>query len=544
MNCQQCQDVLDHLLVAEPTPAEDAALAEHFATCPDCARQYAQARQALAAITPTGPFAISDGFKERIMAAISDAREFPSSPVTIPTRRFRSWKVVAVLAAAATLLVALLPLFRSGPERGGPQRSSAFSLLGEAYAAEGKLFAGNRIIHLLNEIVVRPVADPTLAKMRWLPLLSLEASGKPRVDQLALPAEAGKGYTVEDRCWYDPATGRFVRVLIRGGRPVFANSYDGKHVCTLETAATAPPRIAKQPVAEDFQAPKSPADVLGIAAGLKGALDTKDTAAAQRSIEPSQVSDAGKVKTDDGAAARVLKLGLPQGGPEGASDAYWLFTVREDDRTIQKMEWFVKGQSLLVIRRAKAGADQGPSMGWDLAGLAKPAAAAAAAPGPSVMFGMVVPNVTVEHMVQKAEFTTYVFRETPAWAGERQITDILDVASPPHRMFLTTYRARDGRHVVLAQAFTYNKMLGSVLKSAKAIYTSPNGIKVWSSSRDEWLAKILLGSARATLKDPPGKELTGYILETPARTFPALAINGKLSDRELHWLIDNLTAAK
>lgn len=149
-------------------------------------------------------------------------------------------------------------------------------------------------------------------------------------------------------------------------------------------------------------------------------------------------------------------------------------------------------------------------------------------------------TTSVEHMVKKAEFTTYVFSQAPSWAGERQITDILDVASPPHRMFLTTYRAKDGRHVVLMQSFSYNKMLGKFVKTGKVIYTLPSGIKVWSRSRDQWLANILLTSARASIKDPPGKELTGYILEPPAGTFPTLAINGKIPEDELHSLIDSL----
>ena len=194
----------------------------------------------------------------------------------------------------------------------------------------------------------------------------------------------------------------------------------------------------------------------------------------------------------DGAEARQVKLHFPAGGPKEAEDNYWLVTIRNDDNVLEKAEWCVQGKSILVLRRAKAGPSQAPSMGWDLAGLAKPAATTATTPGPSVMFGMVVPDVTVEHMVKKAEFTTYLFSKAPSWAGDRQITDILDVASPPHRMFLTTYRAKDGRHVVLMQSFTYNKMLGPFVKTGKVIYTSPSGIKVWSGSRDQWLANILL----------------------------------------------------
>ena len=35
MNCQECQDVLDNMLVAEPGAAERAAFAEHLQMCPD-----------------------------------------------------------------------------------------------------------------------------------------------------------------------------------------------------------------------------------------------------------------------------------------------------------------------------------------------------------------------------------------------------------------------------------------------------------------------------------------------------------------------------
>jgi hypothetical protein len=240
----------------------------------------------------------------------------------------------------------------------------------------------------------------------------------------------------------------------------------------------------------------------------------------------------------------LVKLGFPGGGPKETKDNYWLATIRSDNNTLEKVEWVSQGKSLLVIRRGKSGPGQEPGIGWDLAGIAKQAVRTAATPGPAIMFGMVIPDVSVEQMVKKADFTTYVFSKSPPWAGDRQITDILDVASPPHRMFATTYRAKAGRHVVLLQGYTYNKMLGPFVKTGKVVYTSSGGIKVWSGPRDEWLARILLTSARASIKDQPGKELTGYVLETPAETFPALAINGKVSEEELHALIDSLAPAK
>jgi hypothetical protein len=366
-------------------------------------------------------------------------------------------------------------------------------------------------------------------------LVSLSATGKPDCGQLALPAQAGQGYTVKDECWYDPATGRFVRVLSNSGNPIFANSYDGKNVYSLETSATGQAQVAKRPVAKDFQPPRSPGEFLGMAAGLRSSVSEKNE---------SLATDAGKTTLADGSEARQVKLHLPSGGPQEADENYLLVTIRSDNNVLEKSEWFARGKSLLLLRRGKAGPSQTPGMGWDLAGLAKPAAATATTPGPSVMLGMVVPDVSVEHMVKKADFTTYIFGKAPSWAGERQIVDILDVASPPHRMFLTAYRAKDGRHVVLVQSFTYNKMLGPFVKTGKVVYTSPSRIKVWSGSRDQWLANVLLTSARASLKDPPGKEVTGYVLETPSATFPVLAVNGKVSEKELHSLIDSLVPAK
>jgi hypothetical protein len=532
MNCQECQDVLDNLLVTEPNAVEHAALAEHVEQCPNCAKQFAQANQALATMSVMDQFPLSHNLKERIMDALSDVQVLKSAPATIPVRRVRPWLVFAALAAAAVLLIALAPLLHHGPSQRG---RSAFGLLTEACAAEENVFAGNQIIHLVNEIIVVPVADATLAHTRWLPLLSLEATGKRRFNQLSLPAEVGQGYTVDDQSWYDPATGRFVRILTSGGRPIFANSYDGTNIYTEEFPAAGPPQIVKHPIAKDFQAPKSPAEFLGMAAGLRSGLDSKDEGLA---------SDVGKTILDDGAEARVVKLSFPHAAAKQTTDAYWLVTIRADDSTIEKMERFAQGKSVLVIRRGKAEPDQVPNTGWDLAGIGSLATDTTVAAGPAILPDMVVPDVTVEQMMKKADFKTYVLAKAPTWAGDRQITDILDVVSPPRRTFLTTYRAKDSRHVVFMQSYSYNTMLGPMVKTGELIYTSPSGVKVWSGPRDERLAQILLQSARSFIKDQPGKELTGYVLETPAGTFPAIAINGKVSEEELHSLIDSLVPAE
>jgi len=152
---------------------------------------------------------------------------------------------------------------------------------------------------------------------------------------------------------------------------------------------------------------------------------------------------------------------------------------------------------------------------------------------------------TVEQMVEQATFETYVFSTRPAWTGTVEITDARDPASFGRRMFILTARADDGRHLVLVQSPTYNRMFRArVREGGILVYTSPNGFKVWGGGPQKWYSKILLQGARASIKDPPSENRTGYVLESPAGTFPALAVNGPISDEELHRLVNSLIPAK
>ena len=110
-------------------------------------------------------------------------------------------------------------------------------------------------------------------------------------------------------------------------------------------------------------------------------------------------------------------------------------------------------------------------------------------------------------------------------------------------MYIFAARADDGRHLVMVQSPTYNKALGGLIKTGTLVYTSPNGFKIWGGGPGKWFAEILLTSAQSVIKDPPSDDRVGYILESPAGTFPALAINGSLSDEDLHELIDTLIPA-
>ena len=211
--------------------------------------------------------------------------------------------------------------------------------------------------------------------MRWLPIVSVEASGKPRFHQLTLSAKPGQRYTVRDQSWYDPATGRFARLLTAGGRPIFANSCDGDSVYALETDPTGAVRIVRTPTTQDFQPPKSPAQFLGMSAGLSDLLKRGDE---------SLVLMPGEVTLADGSQARVVKAGPPPGGPDESADTYWLFKVRKKDDTIAEMEWVVAAESTLVVRRLEARTVEAPGVPWDLSNIEAPTGEAQGGATPGV----------------------------------------------------------------------------------------------------------------------------------------------------------------
>ena len=479
------------------------------------------------------------------MSAISEISTVEPEPAAAVFPRARAlfearvWKPVLAVGIAAAVLVAVTLFLRPGPGGNGQVALPALSLLRQAAAAEAALFSGDRIVHIVNEIEVKPVDDPAWAKARWFPIVSLEASGKPRFHQLTLSAEVGKGYTVEDHAWYEPATARSIRLLTVDGTPIYANSFDGKAVYFLEASAEEGRRVVKTPLADGFRAPDSPAKFLGIAAGLPSRLDEKDKTPA---LDVARVEE---ITLDDGSRAHVLKVGYSrQDGPPAMPDAYHLFTVREDNHTIAQMEFVAGGTSLFVVRRVKTERVGSPAVPWNLAGIESRVADKGEKPLPGFLADMVIPNVSVAHMIEKAGFETYLFSSDPPWTTKREIVDILDIPSPPNRAFAVAYRAEDGRHVVLWQAQS-NKLLGGKLTlMGKVVYTSPAKVKLWSILMDKWLAGILLQSAQATTKEAPGAKRTAYLLETPAKTYATLAINGELSDEELHALIDSLVPAE
>lgn len=434
------------------------------------------------------------------------------------------------LAAGVVVAIGLFGLSRL------PTRDTngfwAYDLLSKACAAEETLFAGTKIVHIQNEIVVQAMGTAeSVAPLNevWLPMCALKPDGQLRFHQLKLPA-AAESYVVTDHSWYDPVTGCFTRVLKAGDAVVFGNSYDGRFIYDATTGPSGVVQVASQALAAGFKPPQSPAEYLGIAPGLKTALAQDDSMV--QSVEQGALADR--------AAVHIFKVGMsnPDGQP---NDSWWLFKVRDDDTTIAEKEFILFGRPRLLIRRILTESVEAPGVSWNLNELE--GTGAKAAQPVSVAPDMVIPSVSVQHVVEHAKFEAYVFSAQPAWTDAVQITDCLDPASGG-RAFLLIARADDHRHVVLVQAPIYNLTLGSVVKTRTLVYTAPNGFKVWGGGPQKWYSQILLQSAQYVIKDKPSEDRIGYVLESPAGTFPALAINGPVTDDELHRLVDSLIPAK
>ena len=532
MKCRQVQKYLDDFLVARPDETLHAEIIEHIVNCPRCAHVYEVARQTLSSIQLSHKVRASDDLKHHIMNEIRETKETNLKPEKHIFGKIIRWKPVWV-AGAAVFLLAMASIFILNNQK--KNNRMALNLLSRAWAAEKAQFVRDEVVHIVNEIIVKPISDPVLSQVRWFPVVSIEATGKPRFHQLTLPAEPDEHYTVNDEAWFDNNTGKFVRLFSVDETPVFANSYDGDKVYSLEAGSNGNWQIIGKPVGEEFHPPENPADFLGIAAGLTSNIDEKDE---------SRVIDASDGKLQDGSKARFIKVGLQSSLPFMTPKTYWIYKIRKSDNTIAEMEWIVNKESLIVVRRMTTGTVDIPDVSWNLAGIDSLANASMKPPKASIRPDMIVPNMSVQHMIENADYETYIFASNPPWTSQCEITDILDIVSPPNRMFSITYRAEDGRHVVLFQSHTYNKFLGPKIKSGEITYESPKGFKVWSGPRDKWIAEIILKSARSSIKDPPSKNCTGYTIETPAGTFPCIAINGILTDDEFHNLIDSLVTAR
>ena len=469
--------------------------------------------------------------QERVLQVIKRPSQ-SGQDETISIWRIIMKKPITKIAAAAVILIAI-SMFSLFNQEQKPNIFNDFSFLAKACAAENYLFTGENIVHIQNEIIVfAPAESSDELDFAWLPMCSLKSDGQFMFNQLRLPVYE-EPYTVYDDAWYEPETGKFIRILKTDEKVVFANSYDGEFVYTSQVNPDGTFQLVGEAVTEDFTPPLKPAEFLGMGAGMRSGIQEDDT----------QVQGVTEETLEDGSSVRVYKVGTPD--PFGQLRAYWFFRVRDDDGTIAEKEFVISDETRLLIRRVLAESVLTAEYSWNLGELEGLDVTADVGPQVSLMPDMIVLDISIERMVESADFETYIFAVNPSWAEPIQIMMLdLDMLSPGERLFIFAARADDGRHLVMVQSPIYDMVLGPLAKTGTLVYTSPNGFKVWGGGPTKWYAEILLNSARSVIKDTPSDDRVGYILESPAGTYPALAINGPLSDEELHELIDTLIPAK
>ena len=155
--------------------------------------------------------------------------------------------------------------------------------------------------------------------------------------------------------------------------------------------------------------------------------------------------------------------------------------------------------------------------------------------------------VSIQQMIERSTFETYVLSKKPSWTRNVQIVEVSDPVrsdSDVARVYYLIALADDGRHLVIAQSNTISMMLGQKIKQCQLMYTSANGLKVWSGGPLKWHSQMLLERAEHIIIDPPSEDRVGYAIESPDDTFSIIAVNGPINDEELHSMVESLVPAK
>jgi hypothetical protein len=259
------------------------------------------------------------------------------------------------------------------------------------------------------------------------------------------------------------------------------------------------------------------------------------------------VQNVTKDQLEDGTPVVVYKVGFPN--PWGDLNTYYLFKIRQSDEIIAEIDYVFNGQRQMIIRRVVSEQVDKPGYSWNLAELSSKELASQSPSPVTVASDVAIPNVSVRDMVDRAEFETYIFATDPNWTKSRMIVDVVDPMNPTARMFIVIYQPKDNdtRMVMLIQSQTHNKYMSAMFKQVEAQGGKfnwmgyANGCKVYRNTGSEtfWTELCFKNS-----NVEPAKDRCGYILETPAGTFPLIAVNGPVTEEELTELVNSLIPAK
>jgi hypothetical protein len=473
----------------------------------------------------------------------------------------RITKLAAI--AAAVVVAGLASWIMFAPVK--TKTITSFEFLAKAQAAERSLFTGNRIIHLVTEITVYPGTQPEPSEMLdklgdttksekelnglikdvansmmtlWIPVSSMNHDGSLTENKLDIADSNVQKQMILDESWYEPATRRFARVMESEGKTLFANAYDGQFVYTSQVQPNGTIAIKDSAAISGFRSPENPAEFLGMTAGVQ--LCLSDTCLRQ------PVHYEGQKTAEDGSAVDVYKAGFAD--MWGGLNTYYEFKVRQTDEIVSEITCVSRGEKRLTIRRVLCEPVDRAELSWNLAELSSQQLAAEPNTAVAVKTNVVIPNVSVRHMVEQAGFETYIFKTNPAWAQERTIFDIADMVNASQRMFGIIYTAGDNRHVILSQSQTNTKFLLSIKQQVESrggkieTIDYANGCKLWKSTggTEKWWTDVILRQSGFI----PAEDRSGYNIETPSGNCVGLVVNGRLTEAERDSLINSLIPAR
>ena len=302
MNCTECKELMIEYIEDLLDESQKQAVSEHLKNCHSCQAEINEFTNIQDRLLNNGKKITQNNLEDKVMDNIvreQNVRLKTSAKAgsALKLRRKIMRSPITKIAAAAAIIIAisLIGFFSQN------HNINDFSLLAKAFAAENDIFKGENIIHIENKIIV--FAQKEISNeldFSWLPMCSLKADGKFMYNQLKLPLFKEQ-YTVYDNSWYEPETGKFIRILKTDEKVVFANSYDGKFIYSSQTAPDGSLQLNKEAVTEDFVPPLKPAEFLGMGAGLQSGLE-KDT---------SMLRDVTDGTLEDGSSAKIYKVGTP-----------------------------------------------------------------------------------------------------------------------------------------------------------------------------------------------------------------------------------------
>jgi len=541
MNCREFRKRIADLFDLHPGPQLQGELGKHLAACPVCAEEYKVLLKLIKELEPRHRVEVSPDFEERVLNSMDSYAESPGIRLNFPgLSRISWWKPAAVLAIAAVLLVIVLTvdwrsLYRESGGS-GTGKDASFALLSKALAAQEEFLAGEGIKHIIKELVINLVPDSIHAWNRYLGLSLTRANGKSIHIDLRYPPKPKRKYTIRDEAWYDKSTGRLARLMWLEGKVLFAYSYNGEYVCMTEQLPDSSIKIVRDKAAETFTLPEKPLHFFGFVAGHDSVF---------KKLDQERVIDLGPGRLEDGTPVRIIKTfgkSRTTEKPDSAGQviSYHLFRIRQDNNLIAEMEWVFQGISMEVTRYVLD--EQVPDTGvpWSLEGIDSLLAGTVdfLFLGFELQSDVFLEDLSAGDILANVDMQVFLFSSNPLSTNERKInfsrggTPVVNIS----------YLAEDKRNVVLfqpGQRFRY-----WLVATGELTYASLSGFKFWKERDTRSWANMLLRPSLRPSREPPAKDCTVYIVQSPVGTDFPLAINGPLSIEELEELAGSLMLAE